>query len=273
MPVRTDPPAFLVIGAQKCGTSWLHRHLSAHPDLWMPPGKELEFFSYAPHLEDPGLPAYQATFAPAEGRIAGEATASYFWTAADSPWCRQPEGFQSDIPGTVLRLLGPDLRLVVSLRDPVERALSAWAHYIAHGELDSSLPLREAARFGGIVDMGFYGRHLAAWRTHYPATHVHLLVMERDIVARPAESLAGLHRFLGVREWVPDSDALAAPVFPGLPWRDDQEGGRVLEWGDDHPPVRVTQEDLDWLRNLYREDTAHLASQAGDDVTTSWTGP
>jgi len=58
-------PGFLVIGAQKCGTSWLHRHLSAHPDLWMPPGKELEFFSYTPHLANPGLDAYHAAFAPA----------------------------------------------------------------------------------------------------------------------------------------------------------------------------------------------------------------
>ncbi len=72
MPRRSKSPGFLIIGAQKCGTTWLHRHLSRHPELWLPPGKELEFFSYERHLEDPGFPAYQAAFEPAgdgQGRL------------------------------------------------------------------------------------------------------------------------------------------------------------------------------------------------------------
>ena len=68
-------PGFLIIGAQKCGTTWLHRHLSRHPELWLPPRKELEFFSYTRHLEDPGLAAYRSAFAPAGKRLAGTATA------------------------------------------------------------------------------------------------------------------------------------------------------------------------------------------------------
>ena len=44
MAKRPDSPAFLGIGMQKAGTSWLHHQLSGHPDLWLPAHKELHFF-------------------------------------------------------------------------------------------------------------------------------------------------------------------------------------------------------------------------------------
>ena len=39
-------PSFLCIGAQKAATSWLHKNLLEHPDVWMPPLKELHYFDY-----------------------------------------------------------------------------------------------------------------------------------------------------------------------------------------------------------------------------------
>lgn len=270
MPHAPAHPEFLVIGAQKCGTSWLHRHLAAHPDLWLPPGKELEFFSYTRHLDNPGLDAYRRHFEPAGSRLAGEATASYFWTLDDSPWCVPPAGFEPDIPATVLRCLGPEITLVVSLRDPVERALSAWAHYLAHGELDPALPFREAARYGGIVHMGFYGRHLERWRRHFAADRIHLLIMERDLLARPAETLVDLYRCLGVDNISFSDETLETPVFPGPQRRDDGAGGRIVTLPNDAGDVRVSADDLRWLRSLYEEDAALLERWAGPDFSYPW---
>jgi hypothetical protein len=45
-----SPPDFLIIGAQKSGTTWLDRNLRLHPDLWLPPEKELHFFDFPPWM-------------------------------------------------------------------------------------------------------------------------------------------------------------------------------------------------------------------------------
>jgi hypothetical protein len=261
MPRRSRPPDFLILGAQKCGTTWLHRHLSRQPGLWLPPQKELEFFSYARHLDDPGLAAYRSAFDPAGERLAGEATASYFWTHADSPWCVQPEGFQRDIPGVVRAALGPDLRLLVLLRDPVERALSAWAHYVIHGELDATLPFTRAARYGGIVDMGCYGRHFAAWRRAYAADRFLVLGLEPDVIARPEATLDRVLTFLGCTSTtLPGGvESLTAPVFPGLR-RERGADGSVTIPLPDGGQLRASPGDLEMLAEIFRPDLQCLRS-------------
>ena len=55
------PPTFVIPGASKSGTSSLHHYLSAHPDIYMPPEKELHFFSRDANYEQ-GLNAYEAHF-------------------------------------------------------------------------------------------------------------------------------------------------------------------------------------------------------------------
>lgn len=263
MNVRNNPPGFLVIGAQKCGTTWLHRHLAAHPDLWMPDGKELEFFSYLPHLDAPGPDAYRAGFADAGDRLAGEATASYFWTHAPSPWCLQPDGFNPDVPGAVRRTLGGDVRLIVCLRDPVDRALSAWAHYALHGEVAPSLPFREAARYGGIVDMGFYGRHLGRWLAQFDRERLLILSLERDIVERPADTLTRIFHHLGVDDISPENETLEKPVFPGPERHRDTDGTVTIRLPDAGPVLRAEVADVAWLRRLYAEDAVTLERLAG----------
>lgn len=252
---RPQAPGFLIIGAQKCGTTWLHRHLSQQSEIWMPPEKELEFFSYSQHLDDPGVDAYRNSFEAAGDRLAGEATASYFWTHADSPWCHQPDGFQRDIPGVIRACLDPGLRFIVVVRNPVERALSAWAHYVIHGELDADLPFEAAAHYGGIVDMGFYGRHFAAWRSYFPADQFLVLGLEQDIIVRPKATLQRAKAFLGFSDGRPpaDSDDLATPAFPGLP-RTRQADRSVRIPLPDGRHLHASAEDLDTLAQIYRPD-------------------
>lgn len=265
MPHPSEPPGFLIIGAQKCGTTWLHRHLARHPDLWLPPEKELEFFSYTRHLDDPGLAAYRAQFQAAPGCLSGEATASYFWTASASPWCRQPAGFQPDIPAVVRRSLGPDLRLVVLLRDPLERALSAWAHYVAHGELDPGLPFEQAIHYGGVVDMGFYGRHFAAWRKHFGAERFLVLELEGDVVARPEATLKRTFRFLGCTPDIPPASVndMADPAFPGLVRERADDGSVRVALGNDRT-LFASAEALDTIAHAYAPDLERLRDLLGD---------
>lgn len=120
-------PEFLGIGAQKAGTTTLHALLAEHPQVFLPPGKELQFFSlhaalgpswYARQFEDAG-----------PGQLCGEITPYYL--------------FHPEVPGRIQALL-PAVRLIVLLRDPVERALSQYFHACRLGF--ERLPLMDALR-------------------------------------------------------------------------------------------------------------------------------
>jgi len=100
-------PDFLVIGGMRCGSTTLHKVLSAHPRLFLPKQKELHFFdSYNPDLAE-NLGAYQQVFRPEQpNQLCGEVTPDYLTT---------PQAF--DNISQTLR----QPKIIVILRDPIER--------------------------------------------------------------------------------------------------------------------------------------------------------
>lgn len=271
--VTGPAPDFLILGAQKCGTSWLFKRLLQHPQVFMPAIKELEFFSYLPHLSQPE--AYFEHFKPGSGAVArGEASASYFWTSTGSDWAQQPAGFNPDIPGAVQTLLGQRLKLLLCLRDPVERAVSAYAHYVAHGELAPGTTFEEALGYGGIVDMGFYGQHLQNWLTYYPLEQFMVLRMEEDIALHAQRSLQQVHAFLGLDASPPDLSA-GQVTFPGSARRGGPDGSVHFSAPAHHPgqllPAQaVSAASLDHLRELYRPDVLLLEQLLGRSLAADW---
>ncbi len=118
-------PQFLGIGAQKAGTTTLHDWLTQHPQIFLPAQKELHYFSL--HF-DAGLPWYAEHFAAAgPAQRCGEITPYYL--------------FHPQAPQRIRALL-PQVRLIVLLRDPVERALSQYFHARRLGL--ETLPLKQA---------------------------------------------------------------------------------------------------------------------------------
>lgn len=106
-------PSFLIIGAQKAGTSALFRMLAAHPQVLAPAVKEHHFFD-KPERVAGGLRAYLKGFPLASGsagKVTFEATPSYL--------------FHPEVAARIHAML-PDLKLIAVLRDPVRRAFSAW---------------------------------------------------------------------------------------------------------------------------------------------------
>jgi hypothetical protein len=265
----TGLPGFLVIGAQKAGTSWLHSNLRRHPGIFMPEAKDQGYFCWVEGSQAIGLEEYRRNFDGChEGQLAGEATAAYFWTSTGSPWDVKPEGYCPDIPGRVKNVLGRDLRLVLSLRDPVERAVSAYLHHIAFGDLDPAVNLLDAGSFMGLLDIGFYAAHLRNWQLHFPREQFLVLGFEQDIVARPRATLTRAFAFLGVDADYHVEEA-AQPVFEGTEriWLEDE----VWVPAD---PVRATsatrridgrsyrcavdRTTLQTLREIYAQDHAEL---------------
>ena len=104
-------PKFLGLGTQKGGTTTLHRLLEQHPDVYLPACKEVHFFD---QNHDAGEGWYRNHFANAEDhQTCGEITPFYL--------------FHPDVPGRIHNLL-PTARMVVLLRDPVERTISQLFH-------------------------------------------------------------------------------------------------------------------------------------------------
>lgn len=198
-------PNFLIIGAQKCGTTTMHATLRRHPDVFMSEVKELEFFNHQKCMDDDSFERdYLPHFADAAGHaVVGESTATCFWTHdPNSPWCRQSRTFNPDIPEAVLHRLGPDMRFLVILRDPVQRAISAYFHHFRNGRIRgkrNSIWDFGAAR--GIVDMGFYHRHLARWQQVYPPERF-LVFVHEELFADFDAHLRRLFEFLRLH-WAP----------------------------------------------------------------------
>ncbi|GAA0851757.1 sulfotransferase family protein [Streptosporangium amethystogenes subsp. fukuiense] len=205
-------PNFLTIGAPKTGTTALHAALARHPELFMSPVKEPKFFlsdgppptkggpgdvqTYREHVwrrED-----YEALFdAAPPGTLTGESTPFYLYDLAA----------QRRIRRTI-----PDARLIVVLRDPVERAHSNWTHLWSAG-LEPIGDVLEAcaeeerrvaagwAPFWHYLGLGRYGRQLEHLFTLFPREQV-LVYRYRDLVDRPADTLDRICRFLGVETGV-----------------------------------------------------------------------
>jgi hypothetical protein len=149
-------PGFLILGAAKAGTTSLAAWLAARPDVYVPPQKELHFLS-SDDLWGRGVASYEAAFAPAGDRLAGEATPNYL-------------GLDT-VPARAAQVV-PGARLIALLREPVERA---WSHHAYDHELGiAEVAFDDVAATVGRDDehrylaQGRYLRHLERWCEHFP---------------------------------------------------------------------------------------------------------
>ncbi len=193
----TDPN-FLVIGAQKCGTSWLARMLKQHPEVLTPDLKEVHFFNKTYNYEK-GIDWYREKFQEYNGQKAvGEFTPNYFWTSSDEREIAESQR-TSDIPKLVHSHY-PDLKLIVCLRNPLDRAVSAYYQHIKDRRVSPSQRLSEVQDRFGITTMGFYDVHLQEWLKYYPFDRFLVLLYEEDIVENKQETLRKTYEFLGINE-------------------------------------------------------------------------
>jgi hypothetical protein len=205
-------PDFLVIGAPKAGTTALHVALAGHPGLYLSVIKEPKFFlsdGPPPATGGPGdaltyrehvwrRPDYEALFDPAPpGTLRGESTPLYLYDRAAMDRIRQA------IPGA---------KLIVIVRDPVERAHSNWTHLWsaglepvgdfvrACGEEERRIAAGWAS-FWHYLGLGRYGEQLQYLYTLFPREQV-LVIRYRLLVDEPARTLDRICAFLGVAQGV-----------------------------------------------------------------------
>ncbi len=250
-------PDFVIIGAQKAGTTALYAYLRTHPDVFPALKKEVHYFDI--HYSE-GEQWYRGMF-PTRSRLraASRHRRRTVVTGEASPYYL----FHPLAAERAARLI-PGARLVVLLRDPVERAWSHYRHEVRAGreELDfadalAAEPERlaraaDAVRAGGAdgpaaahrtasyVSRGRYAEQLQRWLTHFSREAL-LVVQAQELFSNPAREYDRVLRFLGI-----------APA-PGGHFE-------VHNAGQQSPmdPALRTQ-----LRQLYREPNEQLADLLG----------
>lgn len=195
-------PNFLVVGAMKSGTSTLAAHLRAHPDIYMP-RKELHFFNKCNRPAE-AIDRYRLQFSGWSGEPhIGEKTPNYSLI---------PEG-----PQRIADVL-PEVKLIWSFRNPIDRAYSNYWHMVKRGReirsfeaalkreykiLDRmKLETRTAQCY---VMRSDYANQIRRFLEHFDQNQMHYLLFE-DLVSSPIDTLQGVMDFLGVEKVVAEPD-------------------------------------------------------------------
>jgi hypothetical protein len=195
---RTGAPDFLVIGAQRAGTTWWFRALTSHPLVRRPPDRWAELHVFDRFIDgwptDGDIRAYHALFPRPQGHLIGEKTPDYL----ACHWVPR-----------MLRQAAPDARLIVLLRDPVARYRSAMAMLERRHERFGDRPdyvFRQAIAADQFA-RGLYARQLRWVFAEWPSDQVLVLQYERCVEDMPGQ-LARTMAFLGV----PPDALLSAPA-------------------------------------------------------------
>ncbi len=248
-----------MIGAQRSGTSWLYQVLRRHPELWLPPVKELHYFDdperkrYYKHLKlrwrgiskfrHPlsrwdfyyflGKPCdewYMRLFSPGRrrGLLTGEVTPAYA-TLDESTFER-------------IRSMNPDVRLIFIMRDPV---LRAWSAVVNHSRKSGEAVLPgmdvalERSRNPGFQMRSNYLETIKRLEKVFSPERIFYGFFD-DLSQRPEAFVSDILKFLGV---VPGE---IAPLLPASA-RNSAAGGR-------RPPLEFERElaerFMPWLNEL-----------------------
>lgn len=245
-----DIPHFLGIGAQKSATTWLDRCLRTHPDLWLPPVKELHYFT---HRGDQGPAGVRRLFGSdhmsrrlrrlLRSRFRSDLRhldmrslrwdLRYFFGSPSDAW------YVSLFAGNAARIVGeitpeysklsseevrrvhgsfPDLKLIYIMRDPIDRTWSQIRMLARkHAWSLDNTPAEKLLELLGdpeIISRGEYVKTLDNWGHYYPDDRFFITFLE-DVISDPGGLLVRLFSFLGIGDpslLPPDHEN---PVNPG----------------------------------------------------------
>jgi hypothetical protein len=237
-------PDFLVIGSPQSGTTWLHRNMMRHPQLFLPTKKEIHYFDR--HF-DMRLKNYAEFFLPGRDRVKGEVSPDY--------------GIMIQERIQFIHSVMPDVKLILMIRNPIDRAWSAARRVFAKQnerfweEIDENqiydFFLNQTANYDGDYEPGLkygdYSRIIDKWLSEYSSGQ--LLVGFFDDIARlPKPLLIQIFDFLGVTSNVEWDDYPVFSVF------------------NKNPKVELPSKFQEYLERLYSEEIDRLYERYGEKL-------
>ena len=190
-------PNFIGIGAQKSGTSWIYQMLRQHPEVYVPSKvKELHFFNKQINYNK-GINWYRSLFEEYENqRAIGEFTPNYFWTSDDIREIK--ESGRTRNPPYLVHKHYPEMKFILSLRNPITRAISAYYHHIGARRISPFTRIIDVGKKFGIITMGFYDIHLKNWFKYFSPDQFLIIIYEENIVKNFYQTIETLYQFIGV---------------------------------------------------------------------------
>lgn len=184
-------PDFAIVGAQKSASTFVQDALRAHPDMYMPDG-ETRFFE-DPEFGRGDLNELADLFAGRTEKMIGIKRPDYLG--------------REEVPAR-LRSAMPRLRVIIVLRQPIQRLISAYYYYIKLGflpvlDINEAIPrLLRGETIGNpksrdLLDYGNYATHLRRYLSVFPREQL-LVMLQEDFAASERNALAGICSFLGV---------------------------------------------------------------------------
>ena len=243
-----------ILGVQKASTTALAQYLGQHPKIYFPPIKETHFFRRpltpdGPAPRNPDLLNQRFIEAPADALLADGTPIYMYWPHALD----------------LLKAHNPDLKLIISLRHPVERAYSAWSmeRRRKRETLTFSAAIREGrarvrdAPFGvhkifSYVERGFYAQQLKRVFALFDRDQV--FVLRADAVSSESPVMTKLQSFLGVM-----------PIQL-QPIKDNVNPSSL-------PATAELEADFAFLQDLYSDDLVVLRDMLEFDISDWMTAP
>ena len=190
---------FLVVGAQKSGTTALDRYLRQHPEIEMGSKKELHFFDHEKNfLGKANYDQYHQHFAGHHSKIRGECTPIYMY------WRPAMERIYQ---------YNPDMKIIAVLRDPIARAFSHWnlerERNADHADFsfaireekkrcEAALPLQH--RVFSYIDRGFYDQQIKRIWRYFPKMQT-LFIKHENLKRHPQITMKAIADFLDIADF------------------------------------------------------------------------
>jgi hypothetical protein len=187
-------PNFLIIGAQRSATTFVHKCLEEHPNIFMPP-KEKAIFEN-PYYFQKDFNEFEKLFENISQEAIGIKRPNYLG--------------KKECPERIHQYI-PNAKLIVILRNPVERAISAYFHQMKSGFIPIK-PMEKGLlnviqhkydelhpRSKEIIEFGFYHKHLMRYLDYFKKDQI-LAILYRDLKTNPLKIIQNIFRFLEVDE-------------------------------------------------------------------------
>ncbi|MBR8827301.1 MAG: tetratricopeptide repeat protein [Gomphosphaeria aponina SAG 52.96 = DSM 107014] len=201
---KENPPDFVIIGCARCGTTSLHNYLGQHPDVLLPHKKEIKFFDEQYNLGKEWYLAHFPSITDSPGWVSGEASPSYFEYTYVAPR---------------MLTLFPQIKLIVLLRNPVERAVSWYYHQKERGKRNQTLEesieweIKQLERFSEPALFNkrrrsepnnllgsMYIYKLDQWMRIFPREQF-LILQSEQLYSNPEQVMEQVYEFLGIAKY------------------------------------------------------------------------
>ncbi len=184
-------PDFVIAGAQKSASTFIQDALNCHPDIYIP-AEETRFFE-DPEYDESKLEVLSCLFDGRSEKAVGIKRPDYFGRP------EVPERIRAKIPAA---------KIIIVLRNPVDRLVSAYYFYIKLGflppvDINDAIPrLLDGKSIGNVKDAellayGKYATHLNRYRKVFPEDQIRIIFQE-DIKTAPEREIASVCTFIGV---------------------------------------------------------------------------